>query len=179
MNRLRPFPAKLGLVRMGLAGTLGPGETAWVQTPGSSSPQVQGWAEVASTGRVAAMAVFKRTLGGQPDSEATVIGTQSGSNVFLPFDNTQGYVTAVALSNTNATQARTLTMTFTMEGGGVFSTSITLPARGHTAFVLPVAYSTTARLRGTMRFSTSAADLAVLGLRFSPNNSFTSMASFQ
>ena len=106
------------------------------------------------------------------------MGTQSGSNIFLPFDNTQGFVTGVAVSNANPTQSVTITMIFTSDTGAQSNAAITLPAHGHTAFVMPAAYSATAGARGSVRFLPSSPDIAVVGLRFSPNNSFTSLGSF-
>jgi len=162
-----------------LTGTLAPGATAFAQTTGQSSPGLQGWAEVASTGRIGVQAIFKRVIPGLPDSEATASGTQSGNNIFLPFDNTQEFVTGVAVSNTNPTQSLDVFITFIPEGGAASSARLSLPPHGHTAFVLPTAYPVTVGGRGTIQFSGSSPDIAVLGLRFSPNNSFTSLGSFQ
>jgi hypothetical protein len=162
-----------------LAGTLAPGATVFARTSGNSAPLLQGWAEVASTGRIGVLAIFKRVTPGNPDSEATVIGTKSGSNVFLPFDNTLGYVTGVAISNANPTQTVTVNAIFTSDTGSQSNAVITLPAHSHTAFVMPTAYPATAATRGSIRFLPSSPDIAVVGLRFSPNNSFTSLGSFQ
>ncbi len=84
-----------------LAGTLAPGGTAFAQTSGASAPLVQGWAEVASTGRIGVLAIYRLATPANPIAEATVVGTQSGSNIFLPFDNTQGFITSLAVSNAN------------------------------------------------------------------------------
>jgi hypothetical protein len=162
-----------------LAGTLAPGGTAFAQTSGASAALVQGWAEVASTGRIGVLAVYRLTTPANPDAEATVVGTQSGSNIFLPFDNTQGFVTSLAVSNANPTQSVSVSVAITSESGAQTNVAITLPAHGHTAFVLPAAYPATAGARGSIRFSPSSPDIAVVGLRFSPNNSFTSLASLQ
>jgi len=160
-----------------LAGTLAPGATAFARTSGNSAPLLQGWAEVASTGRIGVLAIFRLATPGKPDSEATVIGAQLGGNIFLPFDNTQGFVTGVAVSNANPTQSVSITMIFTSDTGAQTNAVITLPAHGHTAFVMPAAYPATAGVRGSIRFLSSP-DIAVVGLRFSPNNSFTSLGSF-
>jgi hypothetical protein len=161
-----------------LAGTLAAGATAFVRTSGNSAPLLQGWAEVASTGRIGLLAIFRLATPGKPDSEATVLGTQSSGNIFLPFDNTQGFVTGVAVSNANPTQSVSVNMIFTSDTGVQSNAMITLPAHGHTAFVMPAAYPATAAARGSIRFLPSSPDIAVVGLRFSPNNSFTSLGSF-
>jgi len=161
-----------------LAGTLAPGETAFARTSGTSAPLLQGWAEIASTGRIGVLAIFRLATPGKPDSEATVLGTRSGGNIFLPFDNTQGFATGVAVSNTNPAQSVNVTMIFTSDSGVQTDVAITLQSHGHTAFVMPTAYPATAAMRGSIRFVPSSPDIAVVGLRFSPNNSFTSLGSF-
>jgi len=115
------------------------------------------------------LAIFRLASPGKPDLEASVSGTQSGGNVFLPFDNTLGYVTGVAISNANLTQPVTITAVFTSDTGTQSLATITLPPHGHAAFVLPAAYPATAATRGSMRFLPSSPDIAVVGLRFSPN----------
>jgi len=172
------FPLKNG-VAGDLAGTLAPGATAWAQTTGASSPALQGWAEVASSGRVGVLAIFKLGAPGAPDSEATVVGAQSGNNISVPFDNTAGFVTGIALSNTNATQSINVTLTFTPETGSPTTSLIVLPPHGHTSFVMPTAYAATTGVKGSLRLSAATPDLAVVGLRFGPKNSFTSLGSLQ
>jgi len=162
-----------------LAGSLAPGATAWAQTTGSSSPLLTGWAEVASTGRVGVLAIFKRVNSGRSDSEATVLSTQSGTNILLPFDNTQGASTGVAVANSNPAQSTSVSLSFTSESGTVLTVGITLPAHGHMSFMLPSAYPFTAGTRGTLRVSGASPDISVLGLRFGPNDSFTSVGNFQ
>jgi hypothetical protein len=166
-----------------LAGTLASGEIAFAQTTGTSAapgtPALQGWAEIAASGRLGVTAIFHRSIAGTSDSEATVSGVTSSGAVSLPFDNTQGYATGVALANTNALQAITVTAVFEFENGGSYTTPIALPAHAHTAFVMPTTYSATAGLRGVVHFTAFSPDITVVGLRFSPNNSFTSLGSFQ
>jgi len=162
-----------------LAGTLAPGGSAWAQTTGLSAPALQGWAEIASSGRIGVLATFKAGVPGLPDSEATVTSVQSGSNIFLPFDNTQGFVTGLAVSNTNPTQSISATLTFTPQSGAPTSRTIFLPPHGHTSFALPTAYPSTGGVRGSVNLVAVSPDLAVVGLRFGPKNTFTSLGSFQ
>jgi hypothetical protein len=166
-----------------LAGTLDAGGIAFAQTTGTSAPStaaaLQGWAEVAATAQVGVVAIFKRSVPGTSDSEATVIGSPSSGSVSLPFDNTQGFATGVALANTNPLQANTINAVFEFENGGSFSTTIALPPHAHTAFTLPSTYPATAGLRGVVHFTAFSQDISAVGLRFSPNNSFTSLGTFQ
>jgi hypothetical protein len=162
-----------------LTGTLLAGATSFVQTTGASAPALQGWAEVASTGPIGVLTIFKRSVAGSSDSEATVTGLPSSGSIFLPFDNTQGFITGVAVANTSAAQAITIAMVFDFEDGSQSTASITLLSHSHMAFVLPTTYPITMGARGSIHFTAPSPDVSVLGLRFNPNNSFTSLGSFQ
>jgi Putative Ig domain len=162
-----------------LTGTLAAGGTTFAETPGNSPSLLQGWAEVASTGRLGVTAIFRSVIPGQPISEGTVTGVSSGSRVVLPFDNTQGFVTGVAVANTNANQSLTITLVFQFDTGAQIIGSLTLGPHAHTAFVLPTMFSSTAGGRGSILFTAPSPDVTVVGLSFSPTGSFTSLSSFQ
>jgi len=162
-----------------LTGTLAVGGTTFAETPGNSSSLLQGWAEIASTGRVGVTTIFRSVFPGQPASEGTVTGVTSGSRIILPFDNTQGSATGVAVANTNANQSITVTLVFQFDNGAQFSGALILPAHGHTAFTLPTMFPSTAGGRGSITFTTSSASLTVVGLEFSTSGAFTSLSSFQ
>jgi hypothetical protein len=148
-----------------IAGVLPPGATAFAQTAGTSAPSAQGWAEVASTGRISVQANFVRSgIPAGTDSEAAVIGSQSGNNILMPFDNTQGFVTGLAIANTNAVQSVSVTITAILENGGPNTTPV-IPLRphGHVAIVMPTALPATANTRGTVKFSGgTGTDLSVI-----------------
>ncbi len=76
-----------------LTGTVAPGASVFAQTPGTSPTLQQGWAEVASSNRIRVTAFYQYQVGGSRDSIGTVAATQSGNNIVMPFDNTQGNVT--------------------------------------------------------------------------------------
>ena len=162
-----------------LTGTLAVGGSTFAETPGTSPSLLQGWAEVASIGRIGVTTIFRSVIPGRPDSEGTVTGVSSGSRVILPFDNTQGFVTGVAVANTNPSQPLTITLVFQFDTGAQVSGSLVLPAHGHAAFTLPSRFPASAGGRGSILFSASSPDITVVGLRFSPNGSFTSLSSFQ
>jgi hypothetical protein len=161
------------------SGTLPVGGTAFAETPGTAAALTQGWAEAASGGKIGVLTIFRQIVPGRPDSEGTVTGVLSGSKVFLPFDDTNGYVTGVAIANTNPTQTLFVTLTFAQENGSQSTGALSLPPHGHTAFVLTSMFPALSGVRGSVEFTASTPDIAVVGLRFSPNNSFTSLGEFQ
>jgi hypothetical protein len=108
------------------------------------------------------------TGGARPVSFGTV-------TLVIDASNTSG----AAIANTNATQTINVAVTITPEAGSATTTSFVLAPRSHVGFVLATQYPATAGIRGSIRFSTSFADLAVTGLRFSSRNSFSSLGGAQ
>jgi hypothetical protein len=125
------------------------------------------------------LTIFRQTVAGRPDSEGTVIGTLSGNRIVVPFDHTQGRVTGLAMANTNPNQALNISLLFQFDTGGQATGSLTLPAHGHAAFSLTAMFPALVGTRGSVQFTPSSPDLAVLGLQFSPDGSFTSVGAFQ
>jgi hypothetical protein len=162
-----------------LTGTLAVGGTTFAETPGNSASLLQGWAEVASTGRLGVTTIFRSVIPGRPVSEGTVTGVSSGSRVILPFDNTQDFSTGVAVANTNPSQSLNISLVFQLDNGSQISGSLFLTAHAHTAFSLPVMFPAVAGARGSILFIASSPDITVVGLRFNPAGSFTSLSSFQ
>jgi CHRD domain-containing protein/putative Ig domain-containing protein len=162
------------------AGTLAPGGVTVAQSPGNSTTLAQGWAEIASTGRISVLANhYRSSAPGGTDSEASVLAAPSATSVVLPFDNTQGFITGIAVANTNASQTIQVSVTITPETGAPIVSSFVLPPRAHTGYVLATNFPQTAGIRGSIRFSTPFADLAAIGLRFSQKNSFSSLGGTQ
>ena len=161
------------------AGTLAAGGTAFAETPGTAAALTEGWAKVTSSGRIGVLTIFRQSVPGRPDSEGTVTGVQSGSRIFLPFNNTNGFVTGVAVANTNTTQMLAITLTFTSDSGATSTGSLSLSPNAHVAFVLTSMFPSLAGLRGSIKLTAPTPDIAVLGLRVSPTNSFTSVGVFQ
>ena len=124
------------------------------------------------------MALFKYTAPGVPDSQGTVIGRTSASTVSMFYDNTNGYITGLALSNSNPTQPLTITAVLLGEQSGEDQIYLHVPPHGHTAFVLSTLFPASVGTRGTIRFTTTTPDLSVLGERFTPSLSFTTMGTF-
>jgi hypothetical protein len=162
-----------------LSGTVAPGASVFAQTPGTSSTLQEGWAEIASSGPIRVTALYQYQVGGPRDSIGTEIATMSGNNIVMPFDNTQGNVTAIAIANTNATQPLQVTMLFETDAGVQSSVPITLPPHSQEAFVVTAMNPYVAGVRGSINFTTSTSDIAVEGLEFTPSGQFTSLGTYQ
>lgn len=161
-----------------LAGTLAAGATTFIETTGASTNHVQGWAEVTSAGHIGVTALFRYTADGV-DSQGTANGVLSGSSIFMPFDNTQGFTTGIAVANTNPTQTVSVSMVFQADTGAQTTGSVVLPPHGHATYIVPAGFPATVGLRGSVNVTASTPDIVLLGLRFAPNLSFTSLGTFE
>jgi hypothetical protein len=71
-----------------------------IETGGSTTTLSQGWAQVITSGSIAGTAIFRQRLSADRDSEGAVPLSLSSTRRFvLPFNNTQGFVTAVRVFN--------------------------------------------------------------------------------
>lgn len=162
-------------------GELPIGGTATFETTGRGD-LVEGWAEVetpiGSNYQVGAMAIVGTTgIPGRPDFEATVPAWHTIEyEGVLPFDNSRGYVTGVALLNAGTYGTVTMPVTIYDESGRVLRTdTITLKAGCKTTFVIPDQWKETAGRRGSVHFQGSLSRWSVIGLRFHPGGAFTTI----
>ncbi|MDX2179423.1 MAG: hypothetical protein SFV18_07515 [Bryobacteraceae bacterium] len=162
---------------------IGPGQTAVLQSDNPSTLET-GWATLfndnSSSANVVGVAVFRQRVTGRPDFEAGVPLTGLFDRRFvLQFDNTQGYVTSVALAagvTSVSTTSTAVSVTVRDENGNTLAThALSLPAFGHTAFALSDRFPSTANRRGSIVFTSSTDSLSALGLRFTPGGAFTTM----
>ncbi len=162
-----------------LSGTLAPGASFFAQSAGTSSTLMQGWAEIATSGQIGLTSIFQFSIGSPRDSQGSSIASFSGSSFLMPFDNTQGNVTAVAIANTNATQPLTVTMNYVTDSGSQSSASIVLQPHAHQAFVVTANNPAVVGSRGAIQFTAATPDIAVMGLEFTAAGAFTSLGAFQ
>ncbi len=121
-----------------------------------------------------------------PDSLAAMVSkqeavvpleTRNSSSYLLPFDDTNGYSTGIAVSNASAQTANVQVTIRNGAGVIVRSDALTLqPDEHYPAFNLTSSYPETVNLVGTIQFTTpSAGQISVLGIRVNPQHSFTSI----
>jgi hypothetical protein len=162
-----------------LSATVAPGASVFAETPGTSSTLQQGWAEVASSGPIRASVYYQYQVGGARDSLGTEIANLSSDSIFMPFDNTQSNVTAVAIANTNAAQPLQVTMLFETDAGVQSSVPLTLLPHSQQTFVVTAMNPLVVDARGSIRFTAPTSDIAVIGLEFNQSGQFTSLGTFQ
>jgi len=129
--------------------------------------------------RLGGYAVFKQRVAGRPDFEAVVpLCDYDDWAVYLPFDNSSGLDTGMALVNPSKDQTATVDLFFIDEAGVQISKqALTLKPGEQTAFSLTAKYPGLAGKRGTIYAESSIDYLSVLGLRFNlgGGGAFTSL----
>ncbi|HTM49144.1 MAG TPA: hypothetical protein VL285_10700 [Bryobacteraceae bacterium] len=153
--------------------TIPVGGSRTIQTDGFINLLQVGSAEISSSGAVGGNAVFAFQIAGQPDTEAAVpITTLRGKRFLLPFDNSPGFATGVAVANPSAAQPAVVSVVFRNPSGQVTSSvgPYLVAAHGHVSFVIPGSAGT----RGVAEFTSSGEDVAGLGIR-SHGRAFTSV----
>ncbi|MGE5644780.1 MAG: cohesin domain-containing protein [Acidobacteriota bacterium] len=156
--------------------TLAPGAMCEIDTAESEAgATLEGWAELQGPDGVVAFAVMRRSLGGGEQSIAMLpFGQGGGLPLVVPFDNTNGFLTGIALANGAPDTPAELTLALRDESGvSISEEPLTLPAGGHTSFVAGDKYPALRGLRGSIEVRGPADTIRVLGLRFAPDGSFT------
>lgn len=146
-------------------------------------PWSWGWAVMdPQSGDVQGLAILRQRVPGRNDVEATVpTDSQYENTKRLLFDNTGGFVMGVAVANPSSWEIMKVQVRFYDQNGSMFYTeSFYMDPMTHTAFVLPDKFQQSGNKKGTVVFTSeeTLSGPAILGLRFSPNGSFTSVHPF-
>ncbi|MBV8820225.1 MAG: hypothetical protein JO022_17825 [Acidobacteriaceae bacterium] len=153
-----------------------PNGSLWLATQGTSNNLWEGWADVTSNANINGFAIFRHRPSDAGDSEGAVPFTVPGGNRFLlPFDNTNGFVTSMAMVSPDSSQA-TITAAFRDPTGATITPGYnTMSLTGHTAFALTDSLPFYVGGSGVADFTTTGTELFGIGLLFNPKNSFTSV----
>ena len=151
-------------------GVMNPNSTIVLNTGAGIANLESGWIDVLSSGAsnsLAGFAIFRLTLNstGAVSEGTSPLQTQFESRLDVPYDNTGGYNTDLAIANL-ATTAATVTATVLDQNGNLLGTySVSLNASGHTAFVFPSQFGVSANQQGLVQFVSNAGNLAGVALR--------------
>ena len=163
-----------------LSGEIPPRGSVTVETSGAGLLQ-SGWAELDGLGtdyEIGLTAIFGTFgIAGRPDFEATVPAADTVQyKGVLPFDNTRGFTTSIAVLNASPFGSSSVPVTITNESGALLATETTTLAQGNkVAFATPDRWPQTAGKRGSIIFSGTLTYWAVLGFRFNSGGAFTTL----
>ena len=143
--------------------TLVPGAMRIVDSQGpAGSTGFGGSGQLFVNGNIDGFATFRDLLTGQ--EAASPLETRNASSYFLPFDNTGGLSTGLAIANVSSASANIPVIISNDVGTQVATATISLAGYGHTSFMLNSEYSSTENIRGTVEFQTPAGgQISVLG----------------
>jgi sugar lactone lactonase YvrE len=154
---------------------LAPGTMALIQASGDLSTRT-GWARLSAQGNVNGYALLAFSDDSGTKEAATPVFIPPASAYLVPFDNSAGYFTGVAVAN-NSAQASDVLATLRDSTGQIISTeTISIPAWGHVSFGIGSRYPVTANASGTLEFSSPVGgQIGVVGIRAGSNRSFTAV----
>jgi hypothetical protein len=152
--------------------------TLFLHTPGTASGTSVGWAQLQASAAVVAYAIFTQRIPGRTDQDGTAPATSSSSRILIPFDNTNGFVTSIAIANPTGASESISVGIQPSSGSSSQLSPITLPAQGHTAFALPQQFSASTGQSGLLEFYTASGSLSALALRFNPTGGFTAAPAY-
>ncbi|HEX3879185.1 MAG TPA: hypothetical protein VHW24_19510, partial [Bryobacteraceae bacterium] len=156
-------------------GTINPKSTFLISMGDGIPATSVGWADVLSSGPLGGFAIFRQTpQSGSPSEGTAPLQSQSLTTLTLPFDDSAGFITGVALTNLATVTANVTATVWDDAGNQTLIQNFTIAGSGHTSFALPAQIPITANKRGIVQFQSSGG-LAGLGLRFSPFGTFTSV----
>ncbi len=154
---------------------MAPGSSLYLQTPGTAGALTEGWAEMDADAGVSAYIVFtnKTPAGGVQYDEGTAPAVAASNRILVPYDDSNGFVTGIAIVNPTTT-AQSVSVGFrTVDGLVAVQALPTLAPLSHTAFVLSQTFPVISGHRGLAEFYSATGNISMIGLRFNPTQSFT------
>jgi hypothetical protein len=159
-----------------LTGTIPAAGSVTIRTAGLGPQTVNGWAELSAPASVGGSVIYSQQVPALPSlQEGTATIVASGSqHFFMPFDNTAGAITGVAITNPGALAANTSVTIRYSDGTSETTSYPQLASRNHQAFVLASQFPNTANQSGVAEFTATSA-LSVVEFRFNSTGAFTSL----
>lgn len=149
--------------------TIPPGGTVTV-TASDSGALKQGSAILSTSEGVGALAVIRYNPSGQ--ETGLTIENRNANSYVLSFDDTGGNRMGIAVANLSAIPVNVPVVIRDENGAVLERATVSLFARGHTAFDLADKYAQTKDRRGSIELATPEfARISVIGLRFAPTGS--------
>jgi len=153
--------------------TLAGGSTLFLHTAGTAAALTQGWAELNADSGVIGYVVFTIRVPGRQDQDGTAPAATASSRILVPYDDSNGFVTGIAVTNPSGT-AQTLSVGFRTTSGGVsVNTLPAVPPGGHMSFILSNQFPVIKNHAGLAEFYSSTGNISMIALRFNPTSSFT------
>jgi hypothetical protein len=153
--------------------TLKPGGVLVIDSQGGTNLSV-GSAQLLSDGNVNGFLIF-RYLPTMQEAAVSLL-VKNASTYTLPFDNTGGIATGIAMSVISSVSTSIQILVQDDKGTTLATDTITLPGHGHTSFVLGSRYAAAGAVRGSIQFQPAAgSEIGVIGIRALPTGAYTTI----
>jgi len=147
--------------------------TLFLHTPGTAGVTSVGWAQVQASVGVVAYAIFTQRVPGRQNQDGTAPAAVGASGILVPIDNTDGFVTSIAVANPTSSSESISVGLQPSSGASSQLSSIMLPAQGHMAFSVPQQFSASIGQKGLLELYSAGGSLSAIALRFNPTGAFT------
>ncbi len=164
-----PFEESVSLTNLNLPA----GSALFLHTPGTAATLTQGWGELDGDLAVAGYAIFTSAAPGNPAQDATAPAGAGTTRILVPFDNTSGFIAAIAVANPNALPEPISVNIRTSDGSTSTGALPSLPAEGQTTFLMPTQFPGTAGKSGLAEFFVTSGSFSIIALRANPSGAFT------
>lgn len=153
--------------------TLKPGGVLVIDSQGGTDLST-GSVQLLSDGNVSGFLIF-RYLPTVQEAAVNLL-VKNASTYTLPFDNTGGITTGIAISVISTASTPIQILVQDDKGTTLATDTITLAGHGHTSFVLGSHYAAAASVRGSIQFQPSAgSEIGVIGIRALPTGAYTTI----
>lgn len=153
--------------------TLAAASTTFLHTPGTAAALAEGWAELQANTSVVAYAIFTQTVPGRQNQDGTAPAAAASGRILVPFDNTNNFVTTMAIANPGASGETVSVSVQPATGAAASLTPVTLPAGGYMPFTLPAQFPSIATSSGLLEFYSASGTFSIIAIRFNPTGGFT------
>ena len=176
----RTIPEGKLITATAASGSLPPNSSFNLALFDSTPETVSGWGTLnydASKGRLGAYAILRQRTGTGASFEALVpLSSYEDTQFFMPFDNIQGFTTAMALANPASNLANSVTIrALALNGSELGNVTLTIPPSGQVSFVVADKLPATAGRMGTLYVESSVTRLSAMGIRFNESNAFATI----
>ena len=157
--------------------TVLPGSEILIQTAGpNNQTTVAGWALVQASGSLTGSSLFDWGISGNQQEAVAQLENRTPNSFLLSFDQTGGYVLGIAVANASSIAANVPAILRDDTGATIATSTIALPALGHTAFMLSDKFAAAVQKRGTLEFQVPAGNqISTIGFRANSQGSLATV----
>jgi hypothetical protein len=164
-----PFIEVVSTAGLSLTG----GSTMFLHTMGTAADLWKGWAELNADPGIIGYVVFTNRASGH-QNDGTAPAAPASSRILVPYDDSSGSFTGIAIANPTATAQNVAVGFRTTTGGVAMGAPFSVPAFGHMSFILSQQFPVINGHEGLAEFYSATGNLSMIALRFNPTLAFTS-----